>query len=183
MAKLSEQSVFTSIEAYDNGMNHKRQIFDWSASSITGRNIGFCHRIDCTFPACSSRSAVYSFLYGRSIWLFEVWTVTCDIVDVLETIGPIPACDKTAVLEMGKIVREMILLSVHSLETRDKTATSKLYQLDDTVDALYRKYLREAITQQQNGKNANYTDPRCYILALLILRYLERISDHPCYAM
>ena len=30
MAKLSEQSVFTSIEAYDNGKNHKRQIYDWS---------------------------------------------------------------------------------------------------------------------------------------------------------
>jgi len=24
MAKLSEQSVFTSIESYDNGMNHKK---------------------------------------------------------------------------------------------------------------------------------------------------------------
>ncbi|HYY40899.1 MAG TPA: PhoU domain-containing protein, partial [Nitrososphaera sp.] len=24
-------------------------------------------------------------------------------------------------------------------------------------------------------------DPRCYISALLILRYLERISDHSCY--
>jgi hypothetical protein len=30
MAKLSEQSVFTSIEAYDTGMNHERQIFEWS---------------------------------------------------------------------------------------------------------------------------------------------------------
>ena len=104
-----------------------------------------------------------------------------DIVEVLETIGPIPDCDKTAVLEMAKIVREMILLSAHSLETRDKTATSKLYQMDDTVDALYRKYLREVITQQRNDKNTNYTDPRCYISALLILRYLERISDHACY--
>jgi phosphate transport system protein len=82
---------------------------------------------------------------------------------------------------MAKIVREMILLSMQSLETRDKTATSKLYQMDDTVDALYRKYLREVITQQRNDKNRNYTDPRCYISALLILRYLERISDHACY--
>src|SRR5437660_8710696 len=84
---------------------------------------------------------------------------------------------KTAVLEMAKIVREMILLSKSLLETRDKAATSKLYQMDDTVDTLYRKYLRE----QRNDKNRNCTDARCYISALLILRFLERISDHACY--
>jgi phosphate transport system protein len=49
-----------------------------------------------------------------------------DIVEVLETIDPIPDCDKTQVLEMAKIVREMIQLSVHSLETRDKNAAAKL---------------------------------------------------------
>jgi hypothetical protein len=41
MAKLSEQSVFTSIEAYDIGKNHKRQIYDWSEklrSLQEGRN-------------------------------------------------------------------------------------------------------------------------------------------------
>ena len=35
-----------------------------------------------------------------------------DIVDVLETMGYIFDCDKDAVLEMAKKVREMILLSV-----------------------------------------------------------------------
>jgi phosphate transport system protein len=37
------------------------------------------------------------------------------------------------------------------------------------------------ITEQQNDKNRNYTDAQCYISTLLILRYLERISDHTCY--
>lgn len=53
--------------------------------------------------------------------------------------------------------------------------------MDDTVDILYRKYLREVITEQHNDKNRNYTDAQCYICTLLILRYLERISDHACY--
>ena len=52
--------------------------------------------------------------------------------------------------------------------------------MDDTVDTLYRKYLREIITLKTN-QDKNFTDPRCYISALLILRYLERISDHACY--
>ena len=52
--------------------------------------------------------------------------------------------------------------------------------MDDTVDALYRKYLRELIAQQ-NDEHKNETDAHCYISGLLILRYLERISDHACY--
>ena len=73
-----------------------------------------------------------------------------DIVEVLETIGPIPDCDKTAVLGMARTVREMIVLSVQSLDLHDKNAAAKLYQMDDTVDALYRKYLRELIAQQND---------------------------------
>ena len=30
MARLSEQSVFTSIESYDKGTGVKKQIFEWS---------------------------------------------------------------------------------------------------------------------------------------------------------
>ncbi len=103
-----------------------------------------------------------------------------DIVEVLETIGPIPDCDKTPVLEMANIVREMIRLSVHSLETLDKNAAANLYEMDDTVDALYRKYLRELITQQKDEDKREKVH-RYYISGLLILRYLERISDHACY--
>ncbi|HXX96865.1 MAG TPA: PhoU domain-containing protein [Candidatus Bathyarchaeia archaeon] len=99
---------------------------------------------------------------------------------MLETIGPIPNCDKTAVLGMARTVREMIVLSVRSLELRNKNVAAKLYQMDDTVDALYRKYLRELIARQ-NDVNQRETDVRCYISGLLILRYLERISDHACY--
>jgi phosphate transport system protein len=183
MAKLSEQSVFTSIEAYDNGVNHKRQIHDWSeklrslqeeTGDLAIESIARFQPVatDLRFIR-SCMELAYSFSrFGRYAY---------DIVDVLETIGPTPACDKTAVLEMAKIVREMILLSKSLLETRDKAATSKLYQMDDTVDTLYRKYLREVITEQQNYKNRNCTDARCYISALLILRFLERISDHACY--
>jgi phosphate transport system protein len=81
---------------------------------------------------------------------------------------------------MAGTVREMIQLSLHSLRSRDKDAAQKLYLMDDTVDALYRKYLREIIAPQTQ-QDKRFSDPRCYVSALLILRYLERISDHACY--
>lgn len=176
MAKLSEQSVFTSIEAYDNGKNHKRQIFDWSEKlrSLQEETGDLVIESIARFqPVATDLRFIRSCMelaYGYS----RSGRYAYDIVDVLETIGPIPACDKTAVLEM-------ILLSKRLLDTRNKAATSKLYQMDDTIDILYRKYLREVITEQQNDKNRNCTDAQCYISTLLILRYLERISDHACY--
>ena len=110
-----------------------------------------------------------------------------DIVDVLETMGYIFDCNKVAVLEMAKKVREMILLSVAALQSRDKDAASKLYEMDDTVDELYWKYLRKAITPSRNEEVENNLEKtgvmtrRCHASALLILKYLERISDHACY--
>jgi len=174
--KLSEKSVLTSIEAYDNGVNHKRQIFDWSEKlrslkeEIANLAIESIARFQPVAGDLRFIRSCMELAYGFS----RFGRYAYDIVDVLETIGPISACDKTAVLEM-------VLLTIRSLETQDKAATSKLYQMDDTVDTLYRKYLREVITEQQNDKNKTYTDTACYISALLILRHLERISDHACY--
>ncbi|WP_407637181.1 PhoU domain-containing protein [Candidatus Nitrososphaera gargensis] len=72
----------------------------------------------------------------------------------------------------------MIHMSVETLQSKDKNAAEKLYQMDNTVDALYKKYLREAIMPHEKT-DKRFTDPRCYISALLILRYLERISTMP----
>lgn len=183
MAKLCEKSVLTSIEAYENGVNHKRQIFDWSEKlrslkeEIADLAIESIARFQPVAGDLRFIRSCMELAYGFS----RFGRYAYDIVDVLETIGLISACDKTAVLEMAKFVREMILLTIRSLETQDKAPTSKLYQMDDTVDTLYRKYLREVIAEQQNDKNKTYTDTACYISALLILRHLERISDHACY--
>lgn len=67
------------------------------------------------------------------------------MVDVLESMSSVAECDKSSVLEMAIITREMVLLSVKSLQARDRDAAGRLYELDDKVDALYRKYLNEAI--------------------------------------
>ena len=122
MAKLSEQSVFTSIEAYYNGVNHKRPILDWSEKlrSLKEETGDLAIESIARFqPVATDLRSIHS--YMELAYIFSRFgRYAYDIVDMLETIGPSPTCDKTAVLEMAKIVREMILLSKSLLETRDK---------------------------------------------------------------
>jgi phosphate transport system protein len=173
MAKLSEKSVTTAIESYEKGTSTKKVIFEWSEQlRVLQDEVGdlAIELIARYQPSCMEIAYGFS-RFGRYAY---------DIVDVLETMGSITNCDKSAVLEMSCTVREMIRISVQALQSKDKNAAEKLYQMDDTVDALYRKYLREAITPYEKTDKRSF-DPRCYISALLILRYLERISDHACY--
>jgi phosphate transport system protein len=189
MAKISENSVFAAIESYQESTHIKKQIFDWSEKlrvlqeEVSDLAIELIARYQ---PVSSDLRFIKSCMeisYGFS----RFGRYSYDIVDLLETMGSISDCDKSAVLEMAKTVRGMILLSLQALQSRDKSAGEKLYRMDDTVDTLYRKYLRDIITpsqEQQNDKRLtarNNNNPRCYISALLILRYLERISDHACY--
>lgn len=182
MAKLSEGSVITAIESYEKGTKAKKTIFEWSEQlrvlqdEVSDLAIELIARYQ---PVASDLRFIRSCMeiaYGFS----RFGRYAYDIVDVLDTMGSIGECDKTPVLEMSATAREMIKLSVHALHSRDKNAAQQLYRMDDTVDALYRKYLREALTPRST-KEKKIADPRCYISALLILRYLERIADHACY--
>jgi phosphate transport system protein len=182
MAGLSERSVVTAIESYEKGTSVKKTIFDWSEQlrvlqeEVSDLAIELIARYQPVATDLRFIRSCMEISYGFS----RFGRYAYDIVDVLETMGSIADCDKTAVLQTSKTVREMIRLSVAALRSKDKNAASKLYEMDDTVDALYRKHLREVITT--GGKqNERFSDPRCYVSALLILRYLERISDHACY--
>ena len=187
MAKLSERSVFASIESYERGTSTiKKQIFEWSENlrlmqdEVSDLSIELIARYqpvatDLRFIRSCMEIAYDFSRFGRYSY---------DIVDVLETMGSISDCDKSYVLQMSNTVREMIHLSIEALQSRDRNAAQKLYELDDTVDALYRKYVNEIINPQKHHNNKKeYMDKtlRCYISTLLILRYLERISDHACY--
>jgi phosphate transport system protein len=182
MAKLSESSVFDAIESYKSGTAIKKHIFDQSEKlrilqdEVADLAIELIARYQPVATDLRFIRSCMEISYGFS----RFGRYSYDIVDVLETMGSINDCDKSAVLEMTSTVREMILLSVRSLQSRDKDTVQKLYEMDDTVDALYRKYLRE-VTSPQTDPAKKSAHLRCYISALLILRYLERISDHACY--
>jgi phosphate transport system protein len=184
MAKLSESSVFAAVESYQESTFIKKQIFDWSEKlrvlqeEVSDLAIELIARYQ---PVASDLRFIKSSMeisYGLS----RFGRYSYDIVEVLETMGSISDCDKSTVLEMAKTVRGMILLSLNALQSRDKNAAEKLYQMDDTVDTLYRKYLRDIISPlQEQQRLTNSNNSPCDISALLIMRYLERISDHACY--
>lgn len=181
MSEISERSVITAIESYEKGTSVKKTIFDWSEQlrvlqdEVSDLAIELIARYQPVATDLRFIRSCMEIAYGFS----RFGRYAYDIVDVLETMGAVGDCDKSAVLEMSTTARKMIRLSVQALHSRDKNAAEQLYKMDDTVDALYRKYLREALTP--HSAKDSYTDPRCYVSALLILRYLERIADHACY--
>lgn len=112
-------------------------------------------------------------------WRFSRYSY--DIIDTIEILNPVlnGDCDKTPVMEISYIVRNVMDLSLLSLRNKDETIVEKLYEMDSTVDALYRKYLRDTINTED--RDIWSIRSRCYISNILILKYLERISDHACF--
>ena len=176
---MSVDLVNSALESYEKGIMLRAQIFEGSEKLrfLQIEVTDFATELIARYqPVAKDLRFIQSFMdaaYGFS----RFGRYAYDIAEVLDTIGPLPDCDKSPVTNMAKTVKEMIQLSVTSLEKLDKNASQKLYMMDDSVDSIFRNYLKKAITQT---KRKNY-EPRCYISALLILRYLERISDHACY--
>jgi len=179
MGHLSEQLVNSALESYEKGTMLRSQIFEGSEKLrfLQIEVTDFATELIARYqPVARDLRLIQSFMdaaYGFS----RFGRYAYDIAEVLDTIGPLPNCDKSQVSSMAKTAKEMIQLSVKSLEKLDKDASVKLYMLDDSVDSMFRNCLKKALTQT---KKRNF-EPRCYVSALLILRYLERISDHACY--
>lgn len=184
MAEISEAAVIKAIEAYEKGIPPGRQIYDSSeklrmlqeeASELAVELFARYQPVasDLRFvKSCMEISYALS-RYGRYAY---------DIADTIAAVGSIEHCDKSAVVEMAAIATKMIQLSVNALRTQDKDAAKRLYEMDDSVDALFRKFLRHSITPKgKKGSNPIASDPRCFASNLLTLRYLERMSDHACY--
>ena len=184
MANLSNRSVSSAIESYEKGIGSKQQIFEWSEQlrilqdEVAELAIELIARYQ---PVASDLRFIRSCMeisYGFS----RFGRYAYDIMDTITTMGSISHCDKTPVLEVAGTAKEMIHMSVESLQKRDKDAAKKLYEMDDIVDTLYKKYLREVFAPtNKKDMNEMLKDPRCNLSTLLILRYLERIADHACY--
>jgi phosphate transport system protein len=179
MGHLSEELVNSALESYDKGTMLRSQIFEGSEKLrfLQIEVTDFATELIARYqPVTRDLRLIQSFMdaaYGFS----RFGRYAYDIAEVMEAIGPLHNCDKSQVTVVQKTVKEMIQLSVHSLEKLDKNTSQKLYMMDDSVDSMFRNYLKKALTQT---KKRGF-EPRCYASTLLILRYLERIADHACY--
>lgn len=184
MANLSVKSVDTAIESFERGVDSKSLIFKWSEQlrvlqdEATELAVELIARYQ---PVATDLRFVRSCMeigYGFS----RFGRYAYDIIDITETMGSLEQCDKAPVLNVANTAKDMIRVAVKALQTKDKDAAEKLYSMDDTVDTLYRRYLREIIAPSNKKEMKDVLkDPRCYLTNMLILRYLERIADHACY--
>lgn len=182
MSNISQTCVSTVISAYLNGNVKKKEMFDWAVElRLLQEEVS-----DLVFELIARYQPVATDLrYIRSC--LEVSYVLArfggygyEIVEVLDMMGKLSECDKKVVSEAAKLTTDMITISINAMQTKDKQASATLSEMDDSVDKLYRDYLRDVVTAKAETKNI-YADPRCVISALLLLRYLERIADHSCY--
>ena len=85
----------------------------------------------------------------------------------------------TALEEMNNIyskAKENFNIALKGLENYDKSIISKVYEIEDEVDALDKLYRKKHIERLNNGKCTIDSG----VLFLDLLTNLERISDHSC---
>ena len=85
----------------------------------------------------------------------------------------------TALEEMNNIyskAKENFNVALKGLENYDKSIISKVYEIEDEVDALDKLYRKKHIERLNNGKCTIDSG----VLFLDLLTNLERISDHSC---
>jgi len=176
MASLSEKSVSASIDAYIHGNAKPDEIRSWSdeirqlQDDVSELAVDIIARYqpvasDLRFIKAAMDIAHGFLRFGRYAY---------DIVQVLELCGDLSGCDKHIVELTSKTTKEMIRMSVDAFANRDVELARNVQKLDDFVD----DKMREAIDRDIH---TNHQDVKCAISEVLVMRYLERISDHSSY--
>lgn len=176
MGTLSEKSVSSSIEAYSSGKVQVAEIRSWSdeirqlQEDVSELAVDIIARYQPVASDLRFIKAALDISYG----FLRFGRYAYDIAEVLELCGDVSACDKTTVELASNTTKEMIKMSVEAFATRDVELAKNVQKLDDFVDEKF----RETIDKIIHGK---YEDIKCAISEALIMRYLERISDHSSY--
>jgi phosphate transport system protein len=175
MAALSENAVAASIEAYSKGgkgaevreSSRRLQALHRQVSDLSMELIA-------RFQPVASDLRFIKACFEISYGFFRFGRYALDIVEVLDIFGDLSKCDQKAVVETARNTQRMIRMSVDAFARRDVALARRIPKLDDAVDDSYRQNLRAVLDQKSK-------DIRCALSANLILRYLERISDHATY--
>ncbi|MBI4258840.1 MAG: phosphate uptake regulator PhoU [Thaumarchaeota archaeon] len=176
MAKLSENTVSTAIDAYIQSKDVSGEIHKWSEElrilqdEVSELAVEVIARYQ---PVASDLRFIRSCMeisYGFS----RFGRYAYDISQVLGTFGDLSKCDKSLVKKAGEQAKEMIRMSIKSFTGRDAELAKKVRNMDSVVDEIYLQGVENAAKTRQD-------DFKCSVSALLILRYLERIADHATY--
>ncbi len=176
MANLSEKSVSAAIESYMTGKARIEEIRSWSEEirQLQDDVSELCVDIIARYQPVASDlrfvKAAMDIAYGFS----RFGRYAYDIVDVLELCGDLATCDKGIVELTSKTTKEMLRMSVDAFANRDIELAKNVQKMDDFVDDKFREAIDRSI-------HVKAEDVKCAVSESLILRYLERISDHSSY--
>jgi len=174
MASLSQSAVAASIDAYTHAvtptdvrkMADRLQTLHRQVSDLAMEVIARYQPVatDLRFIKACMEISYGFFRYGR---------YALDIAQVMEIFGDLGRCDRSPVVETAKLTEDMIRMSADAFARRDVNLARRIPDMDDAVDERYRNNLRKVMESKSN--------PRCNLANVLIMRYLERISDHAAY--
>jgi len=174
MASLSQSAVAASIDAYTHAvtptdvrkMADRLQTLHRQVSDLAMEVIARYQPVatDLRFIKACMEISYGFFRYGR---------YALDIAQVMEIFGDLGRCDRSPVVETAKLTEYMIRMSADAFARRDVNLARRIPDMDDAVDERYRNNLRKVMESKSN--------PRCNLANVLIMRYLERISDHAAY--
>ena len=183
MASIAEKTVLKAITSYkEDTLETTKEIFESSAKlrylqdEVSELAIELIARFQPVATDLRYIKSCMEISYGFS----RFGRYAYDIIAALEIFGPLKLCDKSSVISMSETVLEMMNTGVSALRLRDNSLSKKIYEMEDFVDILFKKSLREFAIHPNNVNN-DYSDNRCNISSALILKYLERISDHASY--
>jgi len=174
MATISENAVTSAIEAYEKG-GKGAKVREWAEhlQSLHRQVSDLSMEVIARYQPVASDLRLVKACFEISYGFFRYGRYAKDIIEVLEMFGDLSKCDRTVVAETARRTQEMIRMSIDAFARRDVALARKVPKMDDFVDDRYRKHLRGVM----QGKG----DLKCALSAVLILRYLERISDHATY--
>lgn len=182
MSNIAEKTVTNAIAAYkDDSIETTKEIFESSAKlrflqdEVSELTIELIARFQPVATDLRYIKSCMEISYGFS----RLGRYAYDIVTAVELFGPLKLCDKSSVIHMSEIVLEMMSIGVSALHLIDNSLSNKIYEMENVVDMMFRTSLRESAKLVES--NSMYPDNRCNISSTLILKYLERISDHACY--
>jgi phosphate transport system protein len=174
MATLSENAVTASIEAYVKG-GKTGQVREWSdhLQALHRQVSDLSMELIARYQPVASDLRFIKACFEISYGFYRFGRYALDIVEVMDMFGDLSKCDRKSVLNTAKTSQEMIRMSVDAFARRDVALARRISKLDDTVDEAYRYHVRTVMVEKK--------DIQCALSAGLILRYLERISDHATY--
>lgn len=105
--------------------------------------------------------------------LERIGDLAVHIVERLPELGP-RVMDRFEFEKMGRLAAEMVKQSVEAFICRDRQLAQRVYQADESVDALHRKIFK--LVAQEMKESGSNTEQLLAVLS--VSRYIERMADH-----